>query len=787
MPVIFPEYRDISEYIIQIEKKIGRKVVSCSRPLQKGPADDAGVKGFLIYIEAFKTITLFSAPKYPDDLIILDCISHAWSAGASESVLISADSGQPFFWKRSPDEPGWLEEICRSLCMEPCDISKIGQLQGTDPSEEIFQYLTGLRKELNSWIYRRDGETSDSIRELTIQILQNQILLKRMLLAHQEQDERGSQNIRLWDVLYSFASSAPVQDQYDIHVRRSDDETRQMVKALASTPVKSLKDIRLSWVEPLLWATIFTSHLAALPQKSSRKRNIIDPRETRERTGAWESGAGRLIAEALRTKQNPLLWGNILDPACGCGEQMTLVLRLIHMNMEREGRSTIISRLIHAGDSIYAIDASSISIAAIRFVITTWILDGRYRDPVLTSTPLWYPVFSLNQHIRAGSLLYDERIFEEFVSSQAGYQVLRHLHPLEISSLTPKIRPFSLILSYPDGRAPAGPPEVVSYLTRRFLSYQNGVSQAALMTELVHELLTPGGACITFLKNSWLSEISYEGFRRWLTQPVPITIVTAEEEAGRRDLNDLSAVIFHQNAESAHTVIAYSPGEGDRFRIRIFSINPGDYHADEGWGLHDPLESLLLVLLKQGTMPLVEYLFDEMYPGNHGKNMNQTYERWTSLRYQDAGLIISQGNNPDPDATIIIPGQDQYLIALFRSSLIRWYIRITARGEELTKSEQITLIRNLPIRAIDPYAGEEKETQEHIEKISDRMTMLLRKLEISHTWHDQTRVMRQMESLQKDLDHRVSKLYGFSDLECREIRKRLENFTHQLTQALVII
>lgn len=774
VPVIPRINQDIGSFIARIAKKKNCRVALFSRPLETGPADDAGVKGYLVQVGPFQTIALFSIQENQEEPVIEDIKAHAQSAGVCAMVLISSLAERVIFFGRFTEELEWLREISGCPTGLPGDTLRAGLSSPANPSEGIARYLAELRKELNSWLYRRDGETGDSVRELTIQTLINRVLLIRIFLAHQETKE-NRQDIILRDALCSFASSVPVHDQYDFHTRDPDDETTRVVETLASSRVEALGGIRLSWIEPGHWAAAFTRHIASLPQKPHKKTFSPVPPEAEYRTDALESGAGKLVAEALADKKNQLLSGRILDPACGCGEMIAFVLRLIRVN-QGNGDDTIISRLICAGETVHATDASPVHIAATRFVVMSWIFSGEFRDPSLTAVPLWYPLLALDRQIRTGSPLCDNRLLEEFVSYQAGYPVLRNLHPLNIRSLVPGDSPFSLILSCPESQVPGSPPELDSYLTRHFDSYQIGVSQAALFAELATELIAPGGASIIFLRKNWLSEASYQGFRRWIAHTAPITIVTSEEEPGRRELRDMSALVYQPDSHPVHTAIRFTYTNGSRFQVRKYQISPGDNHEDDGWRLRDPMEHKLLLLLREETMPLSEYLFDEIYQGNQDGRICSIHDSWISLICQGPDLSVSQGRLPSPDATIIIPGQDQYLIALLRSSLIRWYLRVTTRGATLSGFDLLNLIKNLPIRVIDHYSAEDHLALEVIEKTSIRVAMLGRKYEMSRSWHDQTRIERQIERTYRDLDNLICLLYGLSSDDCSEIRRRMESF-----------
>jgi hypothetical protein len=766
--VINQKSQRITEWVARIDERIPGKTISYSRPLESGPA--AGTSCWILQSGSQQTVTLFSLSEGPDEEIIADIIVHAGSAGSSATVLTSPDGDQVFFSKEADNRFAWLNDLCVSSGKFSGQ-TREDQIRISDPVETLVQYLTELRKELNSWLYHRDGETSESTRELTIQTLINHIILKRMLHVH----ERPKTEVRvtLTDTLCSFASTMPVLDAYDVHARNPDEETTQMVESLAISPARLLKDVRLSWIEPERWSAAFTRYLAAIPRKSYRKRHSSDGEE--DRREVLLSGAGRLVAKVLAAEEDLFRSGKFCDPAGGCGELIALVLRNMRTNLIRDMRDTITGRLIAAGEMVHATDASPIHIAVIRFVIVCWILSGECDDPSLNRTPLWYPFLSLNKQIRTGSPLYDERALEEFVSVQEGYPTLRYLHPLKTGELAPGIRPFSFIISCPERKTPSGPPEVACYLTRRFTSYSGGTDQGTLYAELAGKLLAPGGVCIIFLRKNWLSESSYQGFRQWVTHSPPITLVIPEDGPCLNNVDDLSVVILRTGEKQVHTVIRFAPGKDGGILTRKYQIFPAKQHKDDGWRLQDPWEETMMEQLCQGTMPLSEYLFDELYPGTESDTIGCNADHWISLVRQGSELIVRAGPVPEPDADIIIPGDDQYLTAILHSSLVRWYIKISIRNISHPSPDLMNLIRNLPVRAIDHYSSEDQQALEGIITMESRIAMLERRREVCHAWHDLNRIDRQIKRAEEEIDRWICILYEISSDDCIWIRQQLED------------
>jgi hypothetical protein len=571
--------------------------------------------------------------------------------------------------------------------------------------------------------------------------------------------------------LCSFASTVPVLDSYDIRTRILDDETISEVNRLASLPVKDLKNIRLSWISPEDWSSAFAMYLASLPRKPHKKKASSDEDEQEGWKAVRKSGVGKLIAGVLSRDEN--LAGTFWDPAVGCGEVIAMMLRRIRIALNKSGRDTITGRLIAAGEIIHANDPSPIHVAMIRFVVVSWILSGECTDPSLLRVPLWYPFLALDRQIRTGSPLYDERALEEFASVQEGYPILRHLHPLPLADLAQK-KPFSLVISCPEGKSPGGPPEIACYLTRRFSSYAGGIDRGVLHAELAREMLAPDGRAIIFLRKKWLSESSYRGFRQWIAHTSGVTIVVPEDEHGKADTDYLSAVILHSDPERTHTVFRFTTGMSEPgSRIRKYQIYPEYHHKDDGWSLNDPWETTMMERLSHGTMTLSEYLFDELYPGIEGDQIRNRADSWISLTWKGSDLSICRGKAPEPGAEVIIPGDDQYLAVLLHSSIARWYIKTTIR-RSTAFPDLMNLIRNLPIRAIDHYSPEERLISERIGSAASRLEMLRKRRDICHAWHDINRIERQITITEEEIDYQIYTLYGISPGDCMEIKDRMK-------------
>jgi hypothetical protein len=174
-------------------------------------------------------------------------------------------------------------------------------------------------------------------------------------------------------------------------------------------------------------------------------------------------------------------------------------------------------------------------------------------------------------------------------------------------------------------------------------------------------------------------------------------------------------------------------------------------------------------------MPLSEYLFDELYPGTESDTIGCNADHWISLVRQGSELTVRAGPVPEPDADIIIPGDDQYLTALLHSSLVRWYIRISTRSISHPSPDLMSMIRNLPVRAIDHYSAEDQQALEGIITMESRIAMLERRREVCHAWHDLNRIDRHIKRAGEEIDRWICILYEISSDDCTRIRQQMED------------
>jgi predicted type IV restriction endonuclease len=110
----------------------------------------------------------------------------------------------------------------------------------------------------------------------------------------------------------------------------------------------------------------------------------------------------------------------------------------------------------------------------------------------------------------------------------------------------------------------------------------------------------------------------------------------------------------------------------------------------------------------------------------------------------------------------------KYLLALLNSSLLRWYfpfISAPFRGGWFSANRQF--LSQLPIRIIDFDDSDDKSKHNKIVTFVDRMLELHKKLAAAKIPNEKTRIERQIDTTDKQIDNLVYDLYGLTDEEIK--------------------
>jgi hypothetical protein len=126
----------------------------------------------------------------------------------------------------------------------------------------------------------------------------------------------------------------------------------------------------------------------------------------------------------------------------------------------------------------------------------------------------------------------------------------------------------------------------------------------------------------------------------------------------------------------------------------------------------------------------------------------------------------------------ILVSQDysrEYILGLLNSKLLEWFIRQSAtqmRGGYF--SYESRFIRNLPIRIINISDPADKTRHHRMVKLVEQMLSLHKQLAAVKTPDDKTRLQRQTDATDQQIDHLVYELYGLTEEEIRIVEDEKE-------------
>ena len=116
-----------------------------------------------------------------------------------------------------------------------------------------------------------------------------------------------------------------------------------------------------------------------------------------------------------------------------------------------------------------------------------------------------------------------------------------------------------------------------------------------------------------------------------------------------------------------------------------------------------------------------------------------------------------------------------YLLGLPNSKLLRWYFPFVSapfRGGWLSANRQF--LSQLPFRIINFSDPTDKARHEKIVELVERMLSLHRELAAARTPDEKTRIQRQIEATDHQIDHLVYELYGLTEKEIQIVEEGMK-------------
>ena len=104
----------------------------------------------------------------------------------------------------------------------------------------------------------------------------------------------------------------------------------------------------------------------------------------------------------------------------------------------------------------------------------------------------------------------------------------------------------------------------------------------------------------------------------------------------------------------------------------------------------------------------------------------------------------------------------KFLLGLLNSALLNWFFRASFPSNNHIASNQLA---ELPIRNLDPSKPVDKACHDNMVKLVERMLDLHKQLVAAKNPNDKTRLQREIEATDRQIDQLVYELYGLTDEE----------------------
>jgi len=144
-----------------------------------------------------------------------------------------------------------------------------------------------------------------------------------------------------------------------------------------------------------------------------------------------------------------------------------------------------------------------------------------------------------------------------------------------------------------------------------------------------------------------------------------------------------------------------------------------------------------------------------------------------SFSLDETGEIFFTGGVAGGYGILVSPKYSRhYILGLLNSKLLEWFIRQSAaqmRGGYF--SYESRFIRNLPIRTINFSVPDDKARHDRIVNLVEQMLSLHKKLIATKTPDERTRIQRQIDTTDHEIDQLVYELYGLTDKEIQIVEE----------------
>jgi hypothetical protein len=119
------------------------------------------------------------------------------------------------------------------------------------------------------------------------------------------------------------------------------------------------------------------------------------------------------------------------------------------------------------------------------------------------------------------------------------------------------------------------------------------------------------------------------------------------------------------------------------------------------------------------------------------------------------------------NTTYFIPSDDLYLLGILNSSLGQFYFSDVCAGLEGGGSTYLRFfgqyLEGFPVRTINISDSSDKSRHDQMVKLVQQILSLHKQLAVAKTPDEKTRLQRQIDATDQQIDHLVYELYGLTD------------------------
>ena len=536
----------------------------------------------------------------------------------------------------------------------------------------------------------------------------------------------------------------------------------ELVRTIAGRLLDPARPYNLAAIPPGSIAAILDRYLARTIRRSAAHQAIIVDRPDAGRPEIPATLAGYAAESTLsaaidgRSPDDPLPL-RAIDPACGAGRM--LILALLFLKSRGGEPADLLRYTLHGADP----DPHAVAAARVLLALSACEDGSRLKDLGTFSHGFCGYLGILTGTVRCGNALVGPEITDD---ESWAFCPARERHD---------IRPFSWKETFPEVLIPGGFDAVVSappenpvparewlrqYFQRHYTVYDPEAGLSAYVTEKSFAVLRPHGVAGIVCGRRWLHARSGTALRTLLLRRQPKEIVLS---------GDSSCFILVRNTRPARPFVVKNTGPAPASveRIREMPGFPVDPRAlsDGGWPLRDTRKERLMETVSSGTTPLCGYVLGEIRydPGTgpvpHGERGRDR------IQFPPSPLpprfMLSRRRAVFGPGTGVIPSGSRYLYGLLSSRLALFILSVLAEENGPGDTAGAAIAR-FPVRTPDFDNPLDAARHGRLEALVQEEQALARNLAHARPEREREAILRELDSVKKQIDSLVYGIYGLS-------------------------